>query len=257
MTWPERSPGGGLCSFRGSERARELGPWRSDNELETELDQSLASFRALFGRNPTSVVAPDYTWDDRMESLWESRGLVIIQGKREQRNPVFGSGLRGRIRKYIGRRLDQTFHPERCYLERNCRLETAQAPDPDLAVLECLASVERAWSRGQPAIVETHRVNYSHTDADVVRIGTWGLEMFLTQIMATTAGAPVFLVDAEVAQLSKYGTSVCRRGASLVLRNGTHSRKLLPLPERGPGAGDRAGFLALEPGQEVVLKFVD
>ena len=109
----------GIMLFPGSERARELGRWRSTGELEDELDQALAVFRGVFGRSPGSIIAPDYTWDARIEDIWESRGLTVVQGKREQINPDWLPGRTGRAQpeQLLGaehaqsiQRIDHRFH---------------------------------------------------------------------------------------------------------------------------------------------------
>lgn len=220
----------GIMLFPGSERARELGAWRPRQVLRDELDHSLRVFQGLFHRPVGSVIAPDYHWEGRNEDLWASRGLVVIQGKREQINPAWGGGSIGRVRKFLGRHWDRLSHPGRTYLERNCRLEPVQSTDPAQVVRQCVEETRRAWLEGQPAVVETHRVNFAHTDPEVVSVGLEAIEQYLTRVCADQDLAPVFLTDHELAQLSRRGVSWCVRGSSIVVRNATGSYKVVAIP---------------------------
>jgi len=243
----------GISLFPGSEGARELAPWRPASVMTAELDSSLAIFARVFRRPVRSIIAPDYTWHGWIESLWQSRGLRVIQAKREQRNPQWLAGTPGRVQKYLDRQLSRWLHPGRVYLERNCRLEPVQAADPQEIIARCAADTRRAWRRGQPAIVETHRINYAHTDASVVETGLTALADYLDIICGAEPG-PVFLCDSEIAQLTRRGTSWRVAGDQLVLRNGTHASRVIAVPAAALANGDiesRESFLVRLAANEV------
>ena len=232
----------GIMLFPGSERAWELGSWRSRSDLGREVDHSLAVFRNLFGRDVHSVMAPDYHWDDRIEAMWGNRNLRVIQGKREQLNPAWGTGKFGRVRKYVMRQWTRLRYPGRIYLERNCRLEPVQAPDPDSVVRTCVEETRGAWAAGQPAIVESHRINFAHTDSAVVAVGLDALDRYLGEISGNSWESPVYLTDHELAQLYDRGTSWSVRDGVVVVRNATRSRKVVGIPAealaRAAGEGE-------------------
>ncbi len=232
----------GVSLFPGSEAAREFGLARSLDVLTRDLDTGLVVFERLFGRPPASIIAPDYVWYGALERLWLSRDLACIQAKREQRNPKLPPGKLGRGLKFVDRQLARILNRDRVYLERNCRLEPVQSPDPVGVVTRCVADAVKAWEQGQPAIVEVHRVNLAHTDPEVVRLGQRSLEDFLTRL-AAIGPAPTYLSDTEVAQLQTRGVSAVRRGRNLVLRNGTHSRRLVMAPA---GVAGETRLFALE-----------
>ncbi len=226
-----RAAARGVLVFPGSHRAWELGSWRSEDELEAELDHTLRLFTDLFGRPPVSIMAPDYVWDARCEALWERRGLMVIQAKREQRHTYLkGGGLLPRLRKVLDRALARLIHPGRTYLERNCRLEAAQIGDWEQVAAECHAEILSAWQRGEPAIVETHRVNYVHLHPEVAEAGFRALKQLLELLTAEGEPPPRFLTDTEVAQLSRSGTSWSVRGSHIVVRNYNRSRHLVAVP---------------------------
>jgi hypothetical protein len=189
-------------------------------------------FAALFGRPPRSVIAPDYHWDDRCEDLWRARGLTTIQAKRGQRRAEY-AGAWGRVRKVGERTLARQLRRDRVYLERNVLFEPVQNEQPALVTAQAAAAVVAAWGRGEPAIVESHRVNFAHVDPAVTALGRSELSRFLGALAPSSAGRPVYLVDGEVAGLQRLGTSWVDRGNRRVVRNLTHSRRLLVVPAGG------------------------
>lgn len=234
----------GIMLFPGSEAARELGPWRPTEGLAAELDQALEVFAAAFGRPPGALIAPDYTWDGRCEDLWESRGLRVIQAKREQRHPGLPQGMPGRVLKVLERQWSRARNPGRAYLERNCRLEPVQAPDPAVVADACAQETMAAWRRGEPAIVETHRVNFAHGQPEVARAGRQALARYLAAVAGPGSPGPLFMVDAEIAGLMRRGTSARWSGDRLVLRNGTRSRRVVEAPAGGGRDGNAAASRA-------------
>ncbi len=238
----------GILLFPGSEQARELGPWRIGEGLVTDFHEARALFGRIFGVEPRSVIAPDYTWNGRVEGIWERVGLAVIQGKREQRNPDLPRGSGGRILKLLERRLARLVHPGRRYLERNARFEPVQFPEPAAVGRSCLEEIRAAWREGEPAIVETHRVNFAHVDPGVTATGRHELGALLS---ALEPAGPVFLVDHEIDQLADVGVSVrVVPDRGVVLRNGTRSRKVAALPGR-PGQ-ERARLVLLSPGANLL-----
>ncbi len=250
-----------ILPFPGSERSWELGPWRAPDRLAAELDASLAAFRHLFGRRPDAVMGPDYVWNDSHENLWLSRGLRVIQGQRQQRKPHW-RGWRGRLEKVVHRAWTRWARRDRVYLDRNCIFEPVQSPDPAAVTTQAARAVAAAWERGEAAVVEAHRVNFAHLDHEVPRRG----RLELDRLLAGIAGArPLFLVDQELAQLHRRGTSVSVRGPRIVVRNLTRSRRLVVVPAEIVATAARredpdaerpraSGAVALAPGETRVLR---
>lgn len=221
----------GITLFPNSEGARELGPWRSSADLERELTESRQIFARFFGRWPDSIIAPDYTWNSRLEKMWSSQGITVIQAKREQRNPELGYGMAARLKKFVYRRLAIVGHAHRQYLERNVRLEPVQAPDHEKVIQQAFLDTHLAWRRNQPAIVETHRVNFAHWDTGIQQTGMDALARYLSLVTEEGREQPVFLTDREVAGLARTGVSWVRRGSLLIVRNATHGAKVVSLPQ--------------------------
>jgi len=242
--------GAQILPFPGSEAAWELGPWRGLDTVAAELDRNLTVFADLFGSRPRSIMAPDYVWDDRHERLWRDRGITIIQGHREQRRDAW-RGHAGRAAKLLSRTWRRWVHHDRVYLERNGIFEPAQHDDPAAVTHEAIAAVAAAWRRGEPAILEVHRINFVHLDAALAAAGRQELDRLLA---AVAAGGPLFVADREVAALQRWGTSWAVRGEMIVVRNLTRSRRLVVVPpEAVVEAARRAGRPVAAGAQPLVL----
>ncbi len=213
--------------FPGSEKAWELAPDRPLPELARELDLGLDVFRKAFGKPVESMIAPDYTWDAGTEKLWLSRGLHVIQAKREQRYPARGWGLWPRVRKAVEQRWEKLIHRDRVYLERNCRFEPVQYAEPAAVVQRCYQEVRSAWRHGEPAIIEAHRINFVHTDPSVVETGQLSLHNLLAKLEQDRGSLPMYMVDSEIASLDRNGTSRRLSQGQLILRNMTMSGRLV------------------------------
>lgn len=242
----------GVVLFRGSHKAFELGAWRQERDLQAESAEGRAIFQRLFNRLPDSIIAPDYRWRRRDELAWIDSGYLSIQAKREQRYAqATPSGLAGRLTKIIDRSWCRLFENRIVYLERNCRLETAQVTDARDAVQRCIQSVQDSWSKGQPAIIETHRVNYVHTDPLLAAENLHNLGIVLQELTADPERLPIFLTDSEIAMLNRQGVSYRNHGDVWILRNASHSRRLLILPNH---ANSLPYGMFLEPGETFLWK---
>jgi hypothetical protein len=231
-----------ILPFPGSERAWELGPWRTLGRIGEELDENLAAFTDLFGAAPRSVIAPDYVWDDVHEELWLDRGLRVIQGQRQQRKATW-RGMEGRIRKVLHRSWARWVRRDRVYLDRNCIFEPVQQGDPRAITSVALADARAAWDRGEPAIIEAHRINFAHLDPAIGELGRSELDTLLREL---SSDAPLFLADDELGDLHRRGTSWTVRGETIVVRNLSRSRRLVVVPPRALAAA--AAFAGRQEG---------
>ncbi|MEZ4389321.1 MAG: hypothetical protein R3D98_17375 [Candidatus Krumholzibacteriia bacterium] len=248
-----------ILVFPGSEQAWELGPWRDGAVLADELAANLDAFSALFGGPPRSIIAPDYVWDDGDEAMWIDAGIRVIQGQRQQRKASW-RGLEGRVRKVVHRTLTRWWRRDRSYLDRNCIFEPVQQGDPRTITEAAARGVRDAWRRGEPAVLEAHRINFAHLDQAVARLGRRELATLLADLDPM---APIYLVDGEVADLQRRGTSWSVRGGRIVVRNLSHARRLVVVPQQardlaahlGGRADDRRGPLvvSLAPGETRIL----
>ncbi len=249
-----------ILAFPGIDTAWELGPWRDGPTLDHELDRNLAVFEALFGGRPRSVIAPDYHWYDDHERRWVSRGLRVIQGQRQQQR-VDWQGREGRLRKVAHRAWTRWWHADRTYIDRNCLFEPVQQSPTHATTERAYRDVLDAWRRGEAAVLQAHRVNFAHLDEPVRRHGLSEIDGLLSRLVRRE---PVFLVDGEVADLARRGTSWSVRGDRLVVRNHTRARRLVAIPaavvamarrdhEEASTVPPRGWTVSLGPGETLVI----
>ncbi len=213
----------GLLLFPDCMSAFELGLEADRKVIEDDLDRSVGIFKDLFGTLPHSMIAPDYVWYRNDENLWKSTGLRAVQAKIEQRRPNQNK-YTGHVMKMFERGIRRISEKQLYYIERNCRLESLQHSDRDATISKCYDDVLTSWNRGEPAVVETHRINFVSTDPDLQNIGLSALDNLLSKIETQDV---TWLCDDEIAQLSKTGTSSRIFGDQVICRNYTHSRRLV------------------------------
>ena len=168
------------------------------------------------------------------ERAWAEQGIKVVQAKREQIDPALNrSGLGGRLARRVFKVLDRwrdRYANRFVYLDRNVRLEPYGDPDPACfaGAAQAVTEVQRAWGRGEAAIVEAHRLQFSHLDPAVSRAGRLQLRHLLTEL--ESRGEVRYCVDVEVAQLRRRGWSVLQRGPWTIIRNYTERPLLLDIP---------------------------
>ena len=168
------------------------------------LALAVERFVALVGRPPRSFCPPDYRWDDTLEEDAGELGLTTFQGKAEQAGVMLP-----RIRRALLRYRWPHEQGGRFYLPPRIAFEpggTDPAAAARVGVPAVARAAQRAWARGQPAVMSSHRVNYAHLDAERARAGRAALRALLS---ALTREGAVFLTDAEVRALRERGWS-CR-----------------------------------------------
>lgn len=184
------------------EASGEYDPGEPRERRAADLREAVARFRERFGRAPSSFCPPDYRFDDWLEAEAETLGLTTLQGRPEREAGRVGA---------LKRRLLQWRFPNlagaRFYLPPRIAFEPrGDASGAGRVGIEAARrKVREAWSRGQPAIVSTHRLNYAHLDA------TWseaGRAALATLLAALAADGAVFLADFEVRALLERGWSL-------------------------------------------------
>lgn len=159
------------------------------------LTLAVEKFRALFGRAPGSFCPPDYHWDAALDRDAEVLGLLTFQGVAES------AGARApRFRRLFHRYRWPHFEGRRFALPPRIAFEplSADGPSETLGVERTWRAVQEAWSRGQPAVISTHRMNFVHLVPGWADAGREALAALLARLAG--AGA-MFLVDFEVRAL--------------------------------------------------------
>ncbi len=219
----------GVLLFPDCMSAFELGLDADRKVVEDDLERSVGKFKDLFGTLPKSMIAPDYVWYRNDENLWKSTGLRAVQAKIEQRRPNQNKYTR-HVMKMFERGIRRISEKQLYYVERNSRLESVQHQDHEAIVSSCYDDVLSSWAHGQPAVVETHRINFVSTNPVQQHIGLSSLDNLLSKLESQDV---TWLCDDEIAQLSKTGTSYRIFGDQIICRNYTHSRRIVLVEDNG------------------------
>jgi len=117
--------------------------------------EGLNIFEQLFGYRSESMIAPNYTWDTAIEDTAYSCGVKYLQGGRSQRHSqyVVCNGGHNEVRHTGERNANGQI-----YMVRNCTFEPSENPDRNAEL--CMMQVNKAFSRGQAAIISAHRQNF-------------------------------------------------------------------------------------------------
>lgn len=129
-----------------------------ENAIQRLVADGAETFRNVFGKNSFTTIAPCYGWrSPETEKALLKQQIRAMQGREYQHLP----GGRMRVH-YLGQR-DKT---GMIYLTRNCHLE----PIPKgTSVRRCMREIEQAFGQGLPAVVCSHRINFTSRVAASVR----------------------------------------------------------------------------------------
>lgn len=121
------------------------------------LNDAFAIFYKVFGKMPSSFIAPNYIWSYAIEVFLAEKGIASIQGTKSQKSPVINS--------YNYELFNRKFHfDEKLNIShsiRNAFFEPSSLKNPDNAVEICLRGISNAFMYGKPAIISCHRLNFS------------------------------------------------------------------------------------------------
>ena len=119
------------------------------------VKDGLSLFKSEFGYNSKSLIAPNYIWNDKIESIASEYDVEYIQGTNTQRiSKNFGEKTNVK-RHYLGQKNKYNQY----YLIRNCIFEPSENPKKNW-VDSCLKEIEISFRWKKPAVIATHRVNF-------------------------------------------------------------------------------------------------
>ncbi len=139
---------------RDFQRAFDYDDIEDNRETCQILKEACNIFSNTWNFKSTSFIAPNFFWDEDIESCLLNNGIKYLQGQRAQYLTDYNGGYMARYH-YIGQRnvLGQI------YLVRNCYFEPSFDSRKNW-VDSCLKEIEVAFRWAKPAIISTHRVNY-------------------------------------------------------------------------------------------------
>lgn len=125
------------------------------NFVKQSIKKGLAQFHEIFGYKSLTNVSPCYVWDDQVENELLLGGVKLFQGSFLQNIPIPGNSFKKNYRYSGQRNKDHQFH-----IVRNCLFEPALSVHADW-VSKCMESIDIAFKWRKPAIIGTHRLNFS------------------------------------------------------------------------------------------------
>ncbi len=133
--------------------------YQNDEELEF-IEQSIAEglslFESIFGFKSLSNISPCYVWDESIEKTLFNNGVKFIQGSRFQQKPQPNSKKFKRIFHYNGEKNKLGQY----YFQRNVLFEPSLNKSIDW-VAKAMESISIAFSWNKPAIIGSHRINFT------------------------------------------------------------------------------------------------
>ena len=124
------------------------------NYCKASIKEGLTLFRELFGFDSKSFIANNYIWPPKIEQALFDGGVRHFQGMKYRLLPLNTVGKRDKIRTYFGQKnkLGMT------YGVRNCSFEPIELGDN---ASKTLSQIKIAFMLKKPAIISTHRINFS------------------------------------------------------------------------------------------------
>lgn len=125
------------------------------NYIQKSIVDGLKQFKDIFGFASETTIAPCYVWNDTIEQIFYEEHVNGFQGSFLQNIPNINNSFKKKYH-YTGQinNLNQT------YLVRNGLFEPS-INDKVNWVDKCLESIEIAFKWGKPAIIGTHRINFT------------------------------------------------------------------------------------------------
>ena len=124
------------------------------------LEDAIAIFKRLFGFAPRSFIPPCYVANKESERIAAGLGIETIQSSPKRNVPKGNDSYSRRINIF-----GHSNVPGQCRLIRNVQFEPSRSMFQGKSVDECVdaafAEIETAFKRRQPAVICTHRVNYT------------------------------------------------------------------------------------------------
>lgn len=161
--------------------------------IEKRTAEGLDEFEELFGFRSKSFCPSQSVYGDHIFPVLKDNGVKVIQAG-QQSVPV---NLKLKmVNNYWGHRTSNGL----IFTRRNCTFEPYKSPTAD-HVGQCLKEIEIAFRWGKPAVINSHRINYTSRISPDIRDRTLSdLERMLKAII-TKWPEVEFINSAELAQI--------------------------------------------------------
>jgi hypothetical protein len=121
------------------------------------LFESQQLFKDFFGFVSKSFIAPNYTWDSKIEAILAEQKIEFIQGSRSQ---LVSIGAQKKEGKVIKRKTGERNKNSQVYLVRNAIFEPSTVKNKQKHLNDCLSQINLSFICRKPAILSMHRLNF-------------------------------------------------------------------------------------------------
>jgi len=125
-------------------------------EVNKAVEEGLTLFKQTFGMPSLSAIAPVAVWHPDTARVMKKYDVKYLQGYFSQKIPEPNTGPYRKAYHYQGEASENA----QKYIVRNCYFEPSTDENIDW-VDKCLTQIKRAFLLRKPAVVATHRINFS------------------------------------------------------------------------------------------------
>lgn len=161
---------------------------------ELVVKEGLELFEKIHGYNADFFVPPNGPFNNRLEKIAAKHGIKYMSASKIQNEPQ-GEGVQKKKLHWLG----QKNKHGQLYITRNCFFEPSDKSKD--WVSSCMNDIEKAFKWGKPAVISSHRVNYTGSLNEINRKD--GLEELSSLLTILTKKWPEveFMTSSELGNL--------------------------------------------------------
>jgi hypothetical protein len=161
---------------------------------ELVVKEGLELFEKIHGYKADFFVPPNGPFNNRLEKIAATHGIKYMSASKIQNEPQ-GEGVQKKKLHWLG----QKNKHGQLYITRNCFFEPSDKSKD--WVSSCINDIEKAFKWGKPAVISSHRVNYTGSLNEKNRKD--GLEELLSLLTILTKKWPEveFMTSSELGNL--------------------------------------------------------
>ncbi len=121
--------------------------------VRSSISKGALEFEKIFGFNSSTFIPNNYVWNPKWNRILLENKFTGLQGMKYSLLPLENGTKRGKARRYFG-----PVNNNLVNLVRNCDFEQS---NKDFKIHDTLDEVKIAFMMKKPAIISTHRINYT------------------------------------------------------------------------------------------------
>lgn len=125
--------------------------------VKPSLIEGQKLFEEFFGFSSKSFIAPNYTWDEKVEEILSDNKVSFLQSSRSQQIPVGAQAAQG---KFVKHKTGEKNKFNQTYIVRNVIFEPTTIANKRMHLDDCFSQINVALLLNKPAILSMHRLNF-------------------------------------------------------------------------------------------------